>query len=97
MLKSILLSAAAFALFVLGLIGLLIPVLPGVLLLIAAALCASAVSPAVRDHLHRHPTMRRVHRRWHASEGLHLLDRAKLAFWLSVDAMADVVPGRRGR
>jgi uncharacterized membrane protein YbaN (DUF454 family) len=68
-----------------------------VLLLIAAALCASAASPAVRDRLHRHPTMRRVHRRWYASEGLNLRDRAKLAFWLGADAMADVVPGRRGR
>ena len=97
MLKSILLSAAAFLLLVLGLIGLVIPVLPGVLLLIAAALCASAVSPAVRDRLHRHPAMRRAHRRWHASEGLHLGDRVKLAFWLSADAMADVMPGRRGR
>jgi uncharacterized membrane protein YbaN (DUF454 family) len=93
MLKSILLSLVALSLLVLGLIGLVIPVIPGVFLLIGAACCASAASPAVRERLHRNPTMRRAHLRWRASEGLALSDRLKLVFWLGADAMVDRVPG----
>ena len=95
MLKSILLSVATFALLVLGLIGLVIPVIPGVLLLIGAAFCASAASPRVREYLHRNPTMRRAHRRWRASEGLGIIDRLKLALWLGADTMANSIPGTR--
>jgi uncharacterized membrane protein YbaN (DUF454 family) len=95
MLKSILLSVAAVGLLVLGLIGLVIPVIPGVLLLVGAAFCASAASPRVREQLHRNPTMRRVHRRWHASEGLGIIDRLKLALWLGADTVASSIPGTR--
>jgi len=93
MLKSILLYVTAVGLLVLGLIGLVIPVIPGVLLLIGAAFCASAASPRVRERLHRIPTMRRVHRRWHASEGLGIIDRLKLALRLGADTMASSIPG----
>ncbi len=97
MLKSILMSVMTLALLALGLIGLVIPVIPGVLFLFAAALCASAASPAVRARLHRNPSMRRAHRRWRASEGLALFDRLKLAFWLGADAMVDRLQGIRRR
>lgn len=97
MLKSIVLSVLAIGLLALGLVGLVIPIIPGVLLLIAAAFVASAASPVVRDRLQRNPLLRRAHRRWHASAGLGLFDRLKLAFWLGADAAVDVVPGARRR
>ena len=97
MLKSMLLSVAALALLVFGLIGLVIPVIPGVALLIAAAFCASAASPALRNRLQRNPTMRRTHRRWQASQGLGVVERLKLAFWLGADAVSDHLPRVRRR
>lgn len=95
MLKTIALSLAAVGLLILGLIGLVIPVLPGVLLLFAAAFCASAASPAIRERLQRNPGMRRAHRHWLASRGLALPQRLKLAFWLGADAMTAGVTGSR--
>lgn len=85
MLKTILLSMTTIVLLILGLVGLLVPVLPGVLLLLGAAFCASAVSPVVRRRLHRNPVLRRFHHRWQVSQGLALCDRLKLMFWLSAD------------
>jgi uncharacterized membrane protein YbaN (DUF454 family) len=97
MLKSILWSMASLSLLLVGLIGLVIPVLPGVLLLVAAAFCASAASPAIRDRLHRHPLIGRAHRRWSASRGLAMFDRLKLASWLGAQIMVDAAHGRPRR
>lgn len=79
---------------VLGLVGLLVPVLPGVLFLALAALCVSAASDRVHRRLLRHRGYSRWRRHWDASASLPVLQRCKLAFWLSADTMVRAVRGR---
>jgi len=83
--RTLMLSLAA-ALGALGLIGLVIPILPGVLLLGVAALCASSALPALQEHLQRYPSWNRWHMQWRAGTGLPLLQRLRLAFWLTAEA-----------
>ena len=94
MIKRILLFALTFVFLALGLVGLLIPILPGVLFLVAAAVCISAASPRVRRQLDANPQVRRWRRHWEAGEGLSLLKRSQLAFWLSADTAVKTVRRR---
>lgn len=91
MIKRVLLLTLAAVFTVLGLIGLLVPVLPGVLFLILAALCVSATSERAHQRMLRHRGYSRWRRRWDASAGLPVLQRCKLAFWLSADAVIRMV------
>ena len=65
MLKRLALYCAALLLLALGLIGLLLPFLPGIIFLLGAAVCVSLASPRVAARLHRHPQLARWQRRWH--------------------------------
>ncbi len=94
MLKRSALILAAVAFTLLGLIGLLIPVLPGFLFLILAMVCVSALSPRFERKLARHPAWRGWRLRWRESRGLPLYQRVQLAFWLSAEAMMNAF-GRR--
>jgi uncharacterized membrane protein YbaN (DUF454 family) len=91
MLRKLLLWMAGLALTVLGMIGLVLPVLPGLLLLVAAAGCFSLASPRFRhtleQRLHRHPRCRRALRRWQSTRGLPAWSRMQLAFWLTVGSL----------
>ena len=87
MLKRAALIIATVAFTLLGLIGLLIPILPGFLFLILAAVCASALSPRFERRLARHPAWRGWRLRWRQSRGLPLYQRAKFAFWMSAEAV----------
>lgn len=86
MIKRALILAVAAVLAALGLIGLLIPVLPGVVFLGIALLCAASALPSLRQRLERYPGWNRWHLRWRAGAGLPLMQRIKLAFWLSAEA-----------
>lgn len=86
MLKRTALILAAIAFTLLGLIGLLIPILPGFLFLILAAVCISALSPRFERRLARHPAWRGWRLRWQQSHGMPLHRRLQLAFWLSAEA-----------
>ncbi|MEQ8861054.1 MAG: DUF454 family protein [Pseudomonadales bacterium] len=94
MVRKLLLLLAGVGLLLLGLIGLVLPVLPGVLLLIGAAGCFSLASDrfhaALGSRLERHPRHRLAWRRWQASSGMPLWRRAQLGFWLT---LASVLPG----
>ena len=78
----------------LGLIGLLVPILPGVLFLVLAAVCFSATSPRFQDRLERHPAWRGWRLRWRESRGLPLLRRVQLAFWLTAEATMNTIRNR---
>ena len=82
---ALMLAAAAFTL--LGLIGLLIPILPGFLFLILAAVCISALSPRFERRLARYPAWRGWRLRWRQSRGLPVMRRFQLAFWLAAEAL----------
>ena len=87
MIKRMLLFSAGGLLLVAGLIGLVLPVVPGVLFLALAALCFSGASPTVRQRLESHPDWHLWQRRWGRRSGLSILERSKLAFWLTADTL----------
>ncbi len=96
MLKRLFLGLAGTALAVLGVVGLLVPVMPGLLFLAAAAGCFSLASRRVKtvleSRLGRHPRYRRTLRGWYLGRHLPVWRRAQLAFWI---ALGSVVPGRQ--
>lgn len=96
MIRKLLLVLGGLALAVLGVVGLVLPILPGLVFLVGAAACFSLVSRRFRVNverrLHRHPRYRRALRRWRISSGLPPLRRARLAFWLTLGSL---VPERR--
>jgi uncharacterized membrane protein YbaN (DUF454 family) len=98
MLKRLLLITTGIVLVLLGLVGLVVPVLPGVLFLALAAVCFSAGSPRIRSHLDGHPGWQRFHTSWQRGRSLSLLERTRLAFWLSAStALGARAPGSRPR
>jgi len=93
MIRAILLTTAGLCLTALGLVGLIVPILPGLLFLLLAACCFAAVHPAMNERLQRHPALQRARRRWRSSDGLGLMDRIRLGFWLAADAILTSTPG----
>ena len=91
MLRKLFLLLAGVVLMLLGLVGLVLPLMPGVLLLVGAAVCFSLVSPRFRGNmesrLSSHPRYRRALRRWRRSQGLAPWPRLQLAFWLTLRSL----------
>ena len=75
------------AALLLGLVGLIIPVIPGILFLLVAAGVFAQLSPFVRSRLDNHPRMTRFFRRLDASQSLSVLDQCKLTFFASMEAV----------
>ena len=94
MLKRTALVLVAITFTLLGLVGLVIPILPGFLFLILAVLCVSALSPRFERKLARHPTWRGWRLRWRQSRGLPMYRRLQLAFWLSAEAAMNTIKHR---
>lgn len=90
----LLLGAAAMILAVAGVVGLLIPVLPGLLFLAGAAGCLCLASRRCNAYLQRllqrYPRHRETLGRWRAGSGLPLGQRVKLAGLL---AARSILPG----
>ena len=86
MIKRAALTLLGSALVLLGLIGLVVPILPGFLFLALAAVCFSALSPGFQRRLDRHPAWRGWRLRWRQSRGLPLLRRFQLGFWMTAEA-----------
>ena len=78
------------AFLILGLIGLLVPILPGFLFLILALLCLTAPmeGSAARPP---YPSGHGWRSSWRESRSLPLYRRAQLAFWLAAAAMVDAL------
>lgn len=72
---------AAFVLI--GIIGLILPIIPGVLFLFLAALLLTRVSRRASAYAHNHPWFRRQLQSWRASAGLSWGQRARLSFWVA--------------
>ena len=71
----------------LGLLGLLLPFLPGFLFFLLAIACFASLSPALNRRLHRQPRVSRFLRRLEAGEELDPLSRIKLTFWAGLEAI----------
>jgi uncharacterized protein len=95
MLRRLFLFVAGLAFLVLGLIGLLMPFLPGLLFLAIAVLCFAGASPAVGRRLRADPRYRRWRARWESRRNLRPADRLRLTFWLGLSVVLS--PWRRGR
>lgn len=88
----------AIALLLLGIVGLIVPILPGLPLLVAAALLFAANAPGLRRRILRAPRIERMGSRlgrpFHtpAADGLTAWQRAKLRM---LTGLARVLPKRR--
>ena len=72
----------------LGVIGLIIPIIPGVLFLMAAVYVVSKASRRVKRFADSDPRIQEVHRRFDGFAGLGALDRTRLAGWMALDLCA---------
>lgn len=92
MVKRLLLYVLAAGFLILGFIGLLIPVIPGVLFLLISAACFAATAPGISNQLHHNANWRH----WRQNRGLSLFQRARLAFWLTACVAMDNIQQLRG-
>lgn len=67
-----------------GLLGLVLPIIPGVLFLFLAVLLLTRVSRRAATYAHSQPWFHRNMHRWQASSGLSAGQRTKLALLLSI-------------
>ena len=95
MIRNLLIALVGGAFLVLGLLGLVLPILPGFLFLFLAVLCFASISPRVRRRLEGNPTLRGLHARWRRGRGLPLWHRFKLMFWLSAESTVQALHSRR--
>lgn len=84
--------AAVVGLFlIIGVIGLVLPIIPGVLFLGLAALLLARLSSRFADYLHGHPRYRRWHRLQRRSAGLNWYQRCKLGVLLAARSVLNGV------
>lgn len=76
---------------VLGLVGLVLPIIPGILFLFLAALLLAKVSSRFDALLNRNSEMRYWRRRWDTTNKLPMLQRLKLSFWVAARAVVNGV------
>ncbi len=98
MLKRALYTVGAVLALGIGLLGLLIPIIPGVLFVLLAAVLFAGASQRFRDRLHAAPRARPYLQRWEQSASLPGLERARLAGLLIYACATDSlrVTSRRG-
>lgn len=75
----------------LGIIGLILPIIPGVLFLFLAALLLTRVSRRASAYAHSQPWFRKHLQSWRASAGLSWGQRARLSFWVAAKAVVQGV------
>ena len=98
-LKRTLYCFAAVLAIAVGLLGLLIPVIPGVLFLLVALVLLASVSSRVRNRLYNTARIRPYLVRWEAASELPIGARVKLGLWLlyatATDSLRSVAPSSR--
>lgn len=71
---------------VLGVIGLVLPIIPGLVFLFLAVLLLTRISARFNSMAGGHSGFRHLRRRWHAMNMLQVRDRIKLGFWYCAGA-----------
>lgn len=99
--RGLLLLAAGVCLL-LGVVGLVLPILPGLLFLGLAVWLLSKVSNRAARYLNTHGTWRRQQRLWSSAGHLNPGQRLQLGFWLAVrslltslQSLTQRLPGKR--
>lgn len=82
---------AACIFLVLGIIGLVLPVIPGVVFLLIAALILARVSRRVDGWVKSHPVARSTQARVETIGRLRWPDKVRIAFWYAGAGLASVV------
>ena len=77
------------ACLIVGVLGLILPVIPGVLFLFLAALLLTRVSRRAFNIAHRQPWFREQLRAWQLSGGMSVGQRLHLSLLLTLRALAD--------
>lgn len=86
----ILFTVLALVCLIVGMIGIVLPVIPGVIFLIVAMLLLSRVSPRVARWVKQKPEMNRMQDRFDSMGRMRWGERLRLSFWM---AMSGVVQG----
>ncbi|MEX0619294.1 MAG: DUF454 family protein [Pseudohongiellaceae bacterium] len=73
-------------LLVIGMLGLILPIIPGLLFLFIAALLLTRVSRRFAAAAEKHPGLARPLRFWRTAGGLSVPQRLRLAFWVVAKA-----------
>ncbi|MCP5144890.1 MAG: DUF454 family protein [Gammaproteobacteria bacterium] len=87
--SQMLIFIAIIACLALGLIGLLLPIIPGLLFLGIAAVLLAPYVPALGDWMRRSPVMRRYMDDAEKLASLPAIDRIKAGLWLSLRMLVD--------
>ena len=74
-----------------GIIGLILPIIPGLLFLFLAVLLLTRISRRAFAYAHSKPWFRKQLYTWRASAGLSWGQRARLSFWVAVKAVVQGV------
>ena len=86
-LKSVLIVCTAVVCLFIGLVGIVVPILPGIPFLLLSLVCVASLIPPLRHQLHRQPRVRRFMGRVDAAHNLSLPARIRLLFWASLEAI----------
>lgn len=74
-----------------GIVGLLLPVIPGLLFLLIAAMLAARLSPALDRRLRKYPQMRRYLDSGHGFLELNWREKIRFIFWLILKVAIDLL------
>jgi uncharacterized membrane protein YbaN (DUF454 family) len=85
--KRFLLFIGGLVFIAIGLIGLIVPMIPGFVFLLLSAVIFAGLSPRLRRRLDAHPRLHRLFARVDASRHLRPLDRFKLTVWACLEAV----------
>lgn len=86
----ILFTVMALLCVIVGLIGLVLPVIPGVVFLVVAFLLLSRVSPRLARWAKRKPQLNRLQNRFNAMGRMSWSERFRFSFWV---AMSGILQG----
>ncbi|PCJ23060.1 MAG: hypothetical protein COA96_12730 [SAR86 cluster bacterium] len=70
-----------------GLVGLVLPIIPGFLFLFFAAILLARVSSRFKDFLHSNSNTKAWLKRWQSTKALSLPQRIKLSFWVAAKSI----------
>lgn len=90
--KKIVIGLVGLVSVALGLFGLIVPLIPGVLFLLIAAVCFATLSPRLQRRLRSNPRLRRLFDRVEQGGQLGSWPRIKLMLWAVAEA---ATPSRR--